>query len=661
MVENELVTDMWKRKMRDTLQMLYHNKLNEEALEKMLDAEIAKSQNQGTRYAYLRDIYRNRVIKIKLDEIMPWIYENRLIIGANGAYAFSPEDVLGDTSIMVMGDLEARAAEKKLAKEFEKNNMLKEATLHDNLQTKYKQDTNSTYGIACMPGSFLFSPDSATFITTQCRQLISEMMWSFERLLANNLQLQNFDEALLYINSCLNEERHWDKYKSWITYKPTTKEISKYLLSKFADIDGFNKKAKDISRTLFIFIESLSEEERVYLYYKFNFISFIEKNEKIMNIFREIASGETLFLDPNKVPDEYRGLCDQLIELTEEFCYCRFMTTHRVDKYFNCDRKSILLSDTDSVFIILGKLLDTIYSKIGYNHKFQDNDFKMVNTLCTMCTHYIKMRHDKLVEACNIKYKFDKYKLEAKNEFYYKRIILYTGIKKNYSGLKLLREGNILPPKKQISHTGLKLGGSRTPAQVSAFQTKIIEENILRADIVDPVKIMMDINEEKKIIIDTIKRGDKSMGIPLRFSGYDKYKSFESAQICRLVEIWNRIYPEQKIGNGEYLMTFETKIYNESQLYLIKDEVMREKIRNVVFGDRYDGEENFLKHHGLTTIGIPRDGATVEIPQWMIDIIDYDMMARKHLQSIIDLLPSLNMNKVKTKDFNTYSSLMKIS
>ena len=253
MVENELVTDMWKRRMRDTLQMLYHGKLNEEALNKMLDKEVAKSEAQGTRYAYLRDIYRNRVIKIKLDEMMSWINENRLIIGANGAYAFSPEDVLGDTSIMVMGDLEARAAEKKLAKEFEKNNMLKEATLHDNLQTKYKQDTNSTYGIACMPGSFLFSPDSATFITTQCRQLISEMMWSFERLLANNLQLQNFDEALLYINCVMNCERHWDKFKDWIDYKPTTKEISKYILSKLADIDGFNKKAKDISRTLFIF------------------------------------------------------------------------------------------------------------------------------------------------------------------------------------------------------------------------------------------------------------------------------------------------------------------------------------------------------------------------------------------------------------------------
>ena len=661
MIERELITDMWKRKMKETLQMLYHGKLKEEGLDKLLDAEVRKIKNQGNRTAYLRDIYRNRVIKIDLDEILMWVHDNRLIVGANGAFSFSPEDVLGDTSVMVIGDLDARAAEKKLAKEYEKNNMLKEANLHDNLQTKYKQDTNSTYGIACMPGSFLFSPDSATFITTQARQLIAEMMWSFERFLLNNLQLQDYNEALLYINSVLKEKREYNKYKDWIDYIPTTEDITKYILSKFSDIDNFNKRTKNISRTLFIFINNLSEEERVYLYYKFNFIDFIAKNPKVMNLFKMVVDGQSDFLDPNKVPEEYKGICDQLIDVSREFCYCSFMTTHRVEKYFDCGRKAILLSDTDSVFIILGKIMDVIYNKIGNIYRYRSNDFKLVNTLCTLCTHYIGMRHDKYVDACNVKYKFEDYKLNAKNEFYYKRVILYTGIKKNYSGLKLLREGNIVPPKKQISHTGIKLTGSKTPKQVSDFQTKFIEENILRAQVIDPVKIMNDINAEKKIIIDIIKSGDKSMGIPQRFSGYDKYKVYESAQICRLVEIWNRIYPEQKIGNGEYLMTFETKIHSENQLYMIEDEEMREKIRKAVYSDKWDGENNFLKTHGLSTIGIPRDGAITNIPQWMIDIIDYEVMARKHLGPITDLLASLNMNKVKTKDFNTYSSLLKIA
>ncbi|MGL4949614.1 MAG: family B DNA polymerase [Anaeroplasmataceae bacterium] len=661
MVENELITDVWKQRMRDVLQKVYGGKLKEEGLNRLLDLEVEKSLSKGKRVTYLRDMYRYQILTLDLNEILMWVYKHNLIIGANGSFTHSPEDVLGDTSVMVIGDLKSRAFEKNLAKDFEKNNMLKEATLHDNLQMKYKMDVNSTYGIACMPGSFLFSPDSASFITTQARELISEMLWSFERFLANNLQLTSYNEALLYIDSCLKEERHWDKYKQYIDYIPTKKDITKHLLSKFADMPNFTRKTKEISRSLFIFMENLTEEERVYLYYKMNFIELIKKNSYVINIFRDILNKEEEFLNPERIPEVYAELCNKLIDITKEFCYTSIMTTHRVDKYFNSERKSVLLSDTDSVFIIFGGIMEAIYKEVGYIYKYKNNDFKLVNSLCTLCTHYIEMRHDKFVEACNVKYKFPEYKLEAKNEFYYKRVIIYTGIKKNYSGLKLLREGNKVPPKKQISHTGIKLTGSGTPKQVSDFQTRLLEEYILRADVVDPVLIMNEIKKEGEIIKGMIMSGDKFMGIPQRFSGYDKYKVFESMQICRLVEIWNRLYPDQRIGSGEYLMTFETRIKSESDLVLISDVKMREKIITEIYRDRpSDKEKNFLTVKGLSTIGIPKDGQIQTLPQWMIEIIDYDIMSRKHLKAIIDLLPSLNMSKVKTKDFTTYSSLLKI-
>lgn len=660
MVENELITDMWKRRMKEVLQMIYHNQLKEDGLNKLLDAEVERSLSQGVRKVSLRDIYRFRSISIDLNEVLLWINKHNLIIGANGSFSYSPEDVLGDTSIMIIEDLDGRAAEKKLAKNFEKENKLKEAKLHDDLQLKHKRDTNSTYGIACMEGSFLFSPDAATFITTQSRELISEMMWSFERFLVNNLQFQTYDEALLYINNCLNEERHYNEFKQYLDYIPSTKDIVKFLLSKFSDIPDFNKRTKDISRSLYYMIKGFTEEERVYIYYKFNFKNFLVRNSKIMNIFKLVLDGPVDFLDPNNVPDVYKGYCDELIRLTQEFCYAEFMTTHRVDKYFHCGRKTILLSDTDSVFIILGHIMEVIYEQLGWKYSSRNNDFKLVNTLCTLNTHFINMRHERFVTACNVKYKFPDYKLNAKNEFYYKRVVVYTGIKKNYSGLKLLREGNILPPKKQISHTGIKLTTSRIPDQVEKFQTRLLEEDILRADVINPAKIIRDIQIEAEEIKQIIRSGDKSMGIPQRFSGYNKYKNFNSVQICRLVEIWNRIYPDQRISNGEYMMCFETKIYNESYLHLIKDPEMRIKVREAVFADRYDGEPNFLKSHGLVTVAIPKDGAMTKIPDWILDIIDYDLMARKHLQTITDLLPSLDMNKIKTRDFSTYSSLMKI-
>ena len=335
------------------------------------------------------------------------------------------------------------------------------------------------------------------------------------------------------------------------------------------------------------------------------------------------------------------------------------MTTHRVDKYFTSDRKVILLSDTDSVFIILNTLMNYIYNKSGEQFRNTENDYKLVNTLCTLGTHYIEMRHDRLVEACNVKYMYPNYKLKAKNEFYYKRVVIYTSVKKNYSGLKLLREGNRVPPAKQISHTGIKLIASKIPKEVSDFQTSLLETEILRAKIINPLTIIAKVNAEKKKIIELIKSGDKSLGTPSRFSGYNKYANFNSTYICRLVEIFNRIYPDQKIGNGEYLMCFDTVVKNESDLYKIKDEEMRERIRKVIFGDRYDNEDNWLKNVGIGTVGIPKDGDMFRIPDWLIDIIDYDAMARKHLQSVSDLFPSLNMQKAKLSgNKSTYSNLL---
>lgn len=642
-----LLTDRWKQDMYKTIQMVCDNKINPDVLKKKLDGYVNKSLSQGVRRGEFRNIYKNEYFSCDLNDIMNIVEENHLIIGANGSYTYSPFDVLGDTSIMIIDDLDGRAKEKALAKDFEKRNMLKEANLHDVLQTKRKQDTNSTYGIACQPGSFLFNPDAASYITSQSRQLISEMLWSFERLLANNLQLLTYNEALLYCKKVLERERHFDKFKHYISYIPSKKGMQKYLLSKFSYIKEFHEKTMKFSKLLFLFIDSLSEEDRCYLFYAFNLPALLKCNPKVMRIFKDVLDGTEEFLNPNKIPDCYKPLCDEFIGVTEEFCYQEFMTTNRVDKYFDSDRHVILLSDTDSVFIILSPLMNAIYERTSLSYKNTENDFKLVNTLCAMNTHYIGMRHDRFVEVCNVKYRFPDYKLNAKNEFYYKRIILYTGVKKNYSGLKLLREGNRVPPKKQISHTGIKLIASKIPKQVSDFQTSLIENEILRADVINPISIAKKMQAEKETIIQLIKSGDKSLGIPNRFSGKNKYANYKSTMICRLVEIWDRLYPDQKVGAGEYLMCFETKVYNESQLYMIKDEEMREKIREVVFSERYKGEDNFLRQHGLKTVGVPKDGDTYKIPEWMLDIIDYDIMARKHLQSMSDLYPSLNMNKAK--------------
>lgn len=654
------LTDLWKEKSISVLKSIYGNMINYDKLNEYLDGIINESLKKK-RIMMIRNIYKKEIINLEMNDVLDWCLDNGYIIGANGCYSEDPNKLLGDTSMMLIRDLDGRAKEKSIAKEYEKKNMLKDASLHDNLQTKLKQDINSTYGIACMPGSFLFNPDAASYITAQSRQLISEVMWSFERLLANNMEFDSYDEALLYYNNIINEKKNFDKFVNYIDYIPTKEELYKFALKRLAGINNFYETSMKMSNSLFLFFNNLSDIDRVYLYYKNNLFDLLFKNKNILKILIRMMNNKEDFLNPNDIPDSYINDLTELISVIKEFCYTNVTTFNRVDKYFNKKREISIISDTDSVFTVLSDYKKSVYkvSKIEIN---QNNDFKIINILCAILTDFMEYRHEIFVERCNVKYKFDNYKLNAKNEFYMKRMIIYVGVKKNYSCLKLLREGNILPPKRQISHTGIKLISSKIPEQVMKFQDKIIEEKILRSDIINPVEILKDIKEEEKYIMEAIKNGDKSFGVPERFSGWGKYKNPASIQICRLVEIWNRLYPENKVSSGEYMMVFSTVITDKSKLYLIKDIDMRKNIEEKIYSYKYNGELNYLVSKGISVIGIPRDGDMFKIPEWMRDIIDYKVMAEKHLQSIVDMLPSLNMKKSRITGSDTrYSSLISIT
>ena len=297
-----LLTEMWKSEMKNTLQMISHNKFKNDKLDGLLDSYIEKAFENGDRKLILRNLYERKMMEINMNDIMNIVEENNLIIGANGSYSYAPQKLLGDTSIMIIDDLDGRQREKDLAKEFEKKNMLKEANLHDVLQTKRKQDTNSTYGIACQPGSFLFNPDAASYITSQSRQLISEMLWSFERFFGNNLQLLTYNEAFLYCK-CVLEKSRTNKFRQYISFIPSSKQIGKYLLKRFAYIPEFHKKTMKFSKLLFHFIDQLSEEDRLYLFYAFNLPALINLNPKVSDIFTRVLKTSEEFLDPNKVPE----------------------------------------------------------------------------------------------------------------------------------------------------------------------------------------------------------------------------------------------------------------------------------------------------------------------------------------------------------------------
>ena len=654
-----LLTDLWKERMTESLQTIYHNQLNSITLSKILDEKINKSLEKK-RTLRLRDVYRSVMFDIDFNEILKYANDNELVIGANGAFSESYKNKPSDISKLLMENMDGRAVEKKLAMKLEQEGKIKEAAMHDTIQTKLKEDTNSIYGVQSQVGSYLYNPDSASFITKQCQHLISEMLWSLEKFLGGNIQLESYNEAILYFTNILKTEKHYDQFKDYITYLPTQEDLEKRLLWVLSDMNEFVTNTHRIKRSLFYFIKNLNQEERTYLFYKNNLLQFLELNPKILRHFRNILEKEDQFLNPYNIPKTYENDVNKIFDILEEFVVHYDMTHKRIFKYKSKLRYVVILSDTDSVYVSYNHLMVAIkeYCKtsINPNTTEDDLDFKLVNTFATITSYFINKTLDNFMNLCNVTPPVEKYKVKMKNEFFFRRLLLYTGVKKNYSGYVLLREGGLVPPEKQISETGLKLTSSRIPKDVSRFQTELITNYILKAKTINPVLILNEIERMKQTIISELKKGNMEYGVPVRFAGEEAYKNPLQMQQVRLAEIWNRLYPLDQVLPGDTIMTFDTTVWDEASISKITDQDMRLRIERLIFADNYNGETNFVKRYGLKVIGVPRDGNNDTIPQWIVDIINFEEMAKRHLQSITDLLPSIGIKRSRISSTNFVKS-----
>jgi hypothetical protein len=238
--------------------------------------------------------------------------------------------------------------------------------------------------------------------------------------------------------------------------------------------------------------------------------------------------------------------------------------------------------------------------------------------------------------------------ISMKNEFYFKRMVIYTTAMKNYVCHVRLNEGKF---QDEISATGIKLNSSVINPTVKTAMMEIIEQDILKTAEINPVLILHKIKAIETTIRTSIRNGDVTFGRKSRFSGETAYKSrsdkdgisgLYANNVGRSCYIWNLLYPQIKINPGDYAYVFSTIIEDETSLirsHISADD--REFIRKTVFNNP---AEPHLAKYGMRSIAIPQVEGLI-VPSWIIESIDYDSLVDKHLQPIVSLLPSLGLQR----------------
>lgn len=700
-----LISEMWKEKTIKVLKDLYGDDLNEEYLEDFLNKEIEKKKPYFPELS-MRNLYTQEHIQVKLDEILDIIKREDLCIEANNTLTYSLNKVETPLpKILIkqkadrnfhkkkMLDAKAEIGKEKKAGTFREDSEINTIFKNENgLQLKIKVFMNSVYGVQGQKGSILYAPDTAGAVTSQGREMISEMTWTIERLLYGTLHFYSIDEYLSYFYTIGTEIRPNNEFLKYITYIPTFKDVEDQIIKSIRSVGNLYDHIEDIGAVLFARIRRMTDIERIYYYYASNLFNLISKNSKVYDLFDSIMCLDIDYLSPvNKMNDEtkekyakyldydytVKGTFDKVTEglsddekqninnlliyekinpilkeinnIINEFVVVHMSTPKRQVKYQTKTRRAITVSDTDSVILNLHPYVVNLYhlycikhgvpfkgEHIGfYNEKM---DFKLVNIVTSICVFGTEVAGDIFVKNANIPQEYRKW-IEMKNEFLFKRLIMYTNVKKNYAVNVRLQEGKLID---DLNTTGIKFNASTIHPEIKKLILDTIEKKIIRSEEISPIEILHSIKDIEAFIVKSIKNGDLTFGKKARYSGPKGYKTgVYRNDAGRAAFIWNLLYPNTKISPGDYGSVFTTTLITE-------EDVKRKML------PRFPTEANILlekvfkdpnlSKYGLKSIMIPLGNESVKtLPKWLIPFIDYNRICNKHLQSLISLTPSIGL------------------
>lgn len=123
---------------------------------------------------------------------------------------------------------------------------------------------------------------------------------------------------------------------------------------------------------------------------------------------------------------------------------------------------------------------------------------------------------------------------------------MLTTNKKNYAGMMLSKEGNVLD-KTKFEIKGLPIKKSTTPKFARKFFSDILEKDILLKDEISPKEIYYKFKAFESMIRDSVYKGETKLLKPSVIKNVANYSlPYRLAQYTGFLH-WNTLYPDQEI------------------------------------------------------------------------------------------------------------------
>ena len=647
-------------------------------------------------------------------EMANWINEREPICTAYGVM-FKKHNLKKPNPLteLVRSFMEGRDVYKKQMFEYLEAHDYTNVSKYNLLQLLSKRDANSIYGCLGNAACVLYNLYVAASITAQGRSVISTATMFFESFLANNVKFASLEEVLHFID-CVKSERKDRRFNdSVILDFPVSVDMC---FAKIIRTCGDWRKGKikwvpDIedSKIIYRILKNSSQEDINRIFYKNNLYSFID-NSVIINAIRYILKLlKEPFLTPNKIPEEIQVELDALQDLMREYVYYPHMYIDRIDRCDNMIKDVCVISDTDSTIVSFDAfyhyVLDRVYMedisilnmeldtrteetydvpKMERRYDFFTDEviekesnikpfilipqnnlrFSIINIIAyisgNLCNEYIELytkhNHSWSPER--------KCLLYLKNEFLFSRALL-TPNKKNYATNQELKEGVIL--EQDIKHSldikGLPINKSTLNDSAKAALQKILYEDILVTDHIDPTLIIEKIAILEKDIEESLRSGEKKYFKPLSIKAYSSYEDPMRIQGIKASIVWNRVRDPQleaiDLDARNTIGVVKVQI-DPSNIDRIRDKYpdvydrFVELFMDQTFFKPGINEDYTPKKKEITTLAIPID---VDTPEWVSEFIDYKTIVNDNIGNFP--VESVGIRRLGANNIN-YSTMMKI-
>jgi hypothetical protein len=565
--------------------------------------------------------------------------KSKPIMAGNGVFFKQHENAPNPTANMLEYILATR---KKAKKDMFKHINDQDKTLYkiyDVIQKVMKVLANSYYGASGESNSIFYDRDMGAAVTYTGVQIITTAVLAFEAFLSSNVAFNNIDDILIFIERVLSEDYQY--------------EVADVIDNeKFCDLnklyDYLVEKTKKLSPDDLLILEDtvckLSKEECTRLYYKNNLNEFI-KNKNILEELHIYSKHN--FSNVKNPPEEIKESLESLWDILKEFVVYNHLYEDRLERCMSDKRKSVLIVDTDSNFINLNPFCNFMKSKFKLDYSDFDKKLSVIDIMIYFLDHFIKLTLEKFTENINVPE--DKRPLiNMKNEFLYKRIML-TQNKKQYAGLLLAQEGNLINPPK-LDMKGMSVKKVNVNMKTREFFTDMIKNDMLSSDNINISSILKKFKEFEDTIRESILSGSVEFSTPSKLNDIDSYKAPLTIPPVRGTIAWNHLYPENLIIAPNKVNTFKLIAKEVKDIQCIAGT----EWYDIIFEKIFNNEE--MKKYGFSVISIPKN--VKQVPEWIIPLISLDEIINDNIRNGIIILESLGVKILNILDDGYFSNII---